>query len=114
MCSNLALFVLKFLLTLLKDLIYHYIWFRQSGAFLVHMNFSFVDFKALLSLRFTFISICDKKMMIIDAFFLTNPAFIIFICSEGLFRGNQKKAVLKCSVYCFTVFKIGSESLIDH
>lgn len=55
------------------------------------MNFSFVDFKALLSFRFIFTAICDKKMMITDASSLTNPALIIFICSEGLFRGNKKK-----------------------
>lgn len=79
------------------------------------MNFSFVDFKALLSFRFIFTAICDKKMMITDASSLTNPALIIFICSEGLFRGNKKKkAVLKCSVYCFPVFKTGSERLMDH
>lgn len=76
------------------------------------MNFSFVDFKVLLSFRLIFTAICDKKM-ITDVSSLTNPAFIIFICSEGLFRGNKKKAVLKCSVYCFPMFKIGSERLMD-
>lgn len=75
------------------------------------MNFSFVDFKVLLSFRLIFTAICDKKM-ITDVSSLTNPAFI-FICSEGLFRGNKKKAVLKCSVYCFPMFKIGSERLMD-
>lgn len=102
LCSvlNLALLVLKFLLTLLENLVCHYIcvwvcfswaWVKQSGAFLVHINFFFVDFKALLSLKFIFTAICDKKMMIIDAFSTTNPAFITFICYEGLFRGNKKK-----------------------
>lgn len=65
---------------------------QQSGAFLVHTNLIFVDFNALLSLRFIFTSVCDKKMMITDVFSLTNPALIIFICSEGLFRGNKIKS----------------------
>lgn len=62
------------------------------------MSFSFVGFKALLSLGFIFTSISDKNMMIIDVFCLTNPPFIIFICSEGLFRGNKKGQFCTCAV----------------
>lgn len=64
---------------------------QAEWCLLVHINFLFVDFKAFLSLRFIFTSIRDKKMMIIDAFSLTNPAFIILVGSESLFRGNKKR-----------------------
>lgn len=68
------------------------------------MSFSFVGFKALLSLGFIFTSISDKNMMIIDVFCLTNPPFIIFICSEGLFRGNKKGSFVL--VQCVLLYSV--------
>lgn len=88
--SNPGLFVLKYLLALWEDLVYWYLlvwfswaWVKRSHIFLVTLNFSFVNFKALWSFRIIFTVICDEKMMTIDASSLTNTAFIIFILATG-------------------------------
>lgn len=46
-----------------------------------------------------------------------STAYEQLICTEGLFKktnnNKPKPTVLKCDAYCFPVFKVGSESLID-